>query len=205
MSAKAWLRIAAVAIVVALGVSIYEAWRGARQEKAQLQEKLKSAQQTLSEATSRQQSRQAGLEQQLAQLQQEKATVQKPDQVVKALPDVLPLPKPLVIEETPQSPPTGKTSGKDKPDAANPKVQLPAEDLKPLYDYALGCKACQEQLATSQANLADEKVKAQALGKERDDALQAAKGGSLLQRVARAAKWFAFGAAAGAVAAKMTR
>ena len=202
MSARTWLRIAALAIVVALGVSIYQAWRGAQREQAQLQEKVKSAQQVLSEATARQQSRQADLEQQLAQLQQEKATVQNPAQVVKALPDVLPLPKPLVLP-APHSPTTGQASGKDKPDAPSPAVQLPAEDLKPLYDYAVGCKACQEQLATAQANLADEKVKTQALGKERDDALQAAKGGSLLQRVARAAKWFALGAAAGVVAAKM--
>ena len=45
-------------------------------------------------------------------------------------------------------------------------------------------------------------MKSQALGRERDDALRAAKGGSILRRIARAAKRFAIGAAAGAIAAK---
>ena len=82
-------------------------------------------------------------------------------------------------------------------------VRLPAEDLKPLYDFALECKACQDKLAAAQADLKDEKSKTLALSRERDDALRAARGGSVIQRVARAAKWFAIGAAAGAVAAKM--
>jgi hypothetical protein len=82
---------------------------------------------------------------------------------------------------------------------------LPAADLKPLCDFALDCKACQAKLATSQADLNDEKTKTAALTKERDAAIRAAKGGSALRRVARAAKWFAIGAAAGAVAAEAAR
>ena len=50
-----------------------------------------------------------------------------------------------------------------------------------------------------------EQSKTEALSRERDDALRAARGGSLLHRVARAAKWFLIGAAAGAVAAKYAR
>jgi hypothetical protein len=82
---------------------------------------------------------------------------------------------------------------------------LPASDLKPLYDFALDCKACQAKLTASQADLSDEKTKSAALTKERDAAIRAAKGGSALRRIARAAKWFAIGAAAGAIAAKTTR
>jgi ABC-type transport system involved in cytochrome bd biosynthesis fused ATPase/permease subunit len=84
-------------------------------------------------------------------------------------------------------------------------VQLPAEDLKPLYDFAVNCRECQAQLATAQANLKDEQTKTQALSRERDAALQAARGGSVLRRVVRAAKWFVIGAAAGAVAARLAR
>src|ERR1700739_2604048 len=90
-------------------------------------------------------------------------------------------------------------------DGIQPKVNFPAADLKPLYDFAVDCKACQAKLGAAQADLADETLKSQALGKERDDALRAAKGGSVLRRIASAAKWFAIGAAAGAVAAKATR
>jgi len=57
-------------------------------------------------------------------------------------------------------------------------------------------------LGASQADLADEKLKSQVLSREQEDALRAAKGGSVLRRIGRAAKWFAVGAAAGAIAAK---
>lgn len=124
-----------------------------------------------------------------------------PEQVVKVLPELLSVPKPLELE-----PQTTPATDKGKAAAAlPPKVELPAEDLKPLYDYALGCKACQAELAAEQADLKDEQAKTQALGRERDAALRAARGGSVLRRVARAAKWFVIGAAAGAVAAKCAR
>jgi cytoskeletal protein RodZ len=202
---KTWLQLAAAAVVLTLGISVFVAWRGVRQEQAQLQEKLKTAQQAVTDANTRQETRQTALQQQLAALQKEQAAVRSPQQVVEDLPAVLPLPKPLLIEETSQNGAAGEAGGKGKPDAPSPKVILPLEDLKPLYDSAVACKECQVQLKAVQANLADEKVKTQALGKERDDAVKAAKGGSVLRRVARAAKWFAIGAAAGAVAAKMTR
>ncbi len=99
--------------------------------------------------------------------------------------------------------PASPVPGKVIPDAplAHEAV-LPAQDLKPLYSFALDCQACQARLAAAQADLADEKLKTASLARERDTALQAAKGGSLLRRVARAAKWFVIGAAAGALAAK---
>jgi hypothetical protein len=148
-------------------------------------------------------------------LKRKEATVQKPAQVVAALPDVLTLPAPITIDaEWPASPPssgraesgpyTGK-NGSSVPDGIQPKVNFPAADLKPLYDFAVECKACQAKLVAAQADLADEKGKTQALGRERDDALRVAKGGSVPRRIARAAKWFAIGAAAGAIAAKAVR
>ena len=81
---------------------------------------------------------------------------------------------------------------------------LPAADLKPLYDFAMDCKACQAKLAASQSDLNDEKVKTAALTKERDAAIRTAKGGSALRRIARAAKWLVLGAAAGAIAAEIS-
>jgi hypothetical protein len=83
-----------------------------------------------------------------------------------------------------------------------PDAILPAADLKPLYDFALDCKACQAKLAAAQSDLNDEKTKTAALTIERDAAVRSAKGGSALRRIVRAAKWFVLGAAAGAIAAK---
>jgi hypothetical protein len=86
-----------------------------------------------------------------------------------------------------------------------PNAQIPAADLKPLYDYLLDCKACEAKLTAAQSDLADEKLKTATLTKSRDEALKAAKGGSTFQRTIRALKWFALGAAAGALAAQTHR
>jgi len=93
-------------------------------------------------------------------------------------------------------------NAKEPPKLAEPSAVIPAADLKPLYDFTLDCKACQAKLAAAQADLTDEKAKTAALTRERNEAVRVAKGGSLLQRIARNAKWLAIGAAAGAIAAK---
>jgi hypothetical protein len=218
-----WIKLAAVVAVVILAASVFVAWRDARKEQMALQAELKTTQQALAEATARQATRDAAVNDLVAGLKKREAAVQKPAQVVAALPDVLTLPEPITIEteqasknrvdgvERPASRPGGQVEGgPDRgtgslPNDIEPKVNFPAADLKPLYDFAANCKACQAKLGAAQADLADEKVKSQALGRERDDALRAAKGGSVLRRIARAAKWFAIGAAAGAVAAKVAR
>jgi hypothetical protein len=82
---------------------------------------------------------------------------------------------------------------------------IPTADLKPLYDFALDCKACRSKLAAAQADLTDERARAAILTRERNEAVRVAKGGGLLQRIARNAKWLAIGAIAGAIAAKAHR
>jgi type II secretory pathway pseudopilin PulG len=202
-----WLRIAAVLIAGVAGVSVYFAWRGAQQAQAQLKAELLAAQKALTDADARQQARNAQLVQLLAQFNEKKSTVQNPAQIVKALPDVLPLPTPLTLPAQTTNPGLPPIPGGSKQplETPTPKVELPSEDLKPLYDFAVNCQECQAQLAAAQSNLKDEQTKTQALSRERDTALQAARGGSVLRRVARAAKWFVIGAAAGAVAAKLAR
>jgi hypothetical protein len=215
-----WIKLAAVMVVAVLAASVFVAWRDARKEEVALQTELKTTQQALSEATARQAARDATVNDLVAGLKKKEAALLKPAQVVAALPDVMSLPAPITIEpETVGA--TNQVGGTDRPAAdggpyksqksqslpkgISPKVNFPAADLKPLYDFAADCKACQAKLAASKADLADEKTKSQALGRERDDALRTAKGGSVLRRIARAAKWFAIGAAAGAIAAKAAR
>jgi hypothetical protein len=204
-----WIKLAALLIALALAASVLVAWRDARKEQVALQAELKTTQQALAEATARQATRDAAVNDLVAGLKKKEAAVQKPAQVVAALRDVLPLPAPITIELAPpsqnQTPGPGQPASATLPDAMEPKLNFPAKDLKPLYDFAADCKVCQAKLGTAQADLADEKLKSQALGRERDDALRAAKGGSVLRRIARAAKWFAIGAAAGAIAAKAAR
>ncbi len=112
----------------------------------------------------------------------------------------------LTTEPNRRSSPTAtepNTAGKQS--ASPDQATLPIEDLKPLYDFAIDCKACQAKLAITQADLTDERAKTVVLTHERDQAVHAAKGGSVLRRIARNAKWLAIGALAGAVAAKAHR
>ena len=220
MKLTVWIKAGAVVVALAFAASVFVAWRDAQRQQAALQTELQNTQQALTEATARQTSRDAALNTLLAQLKKSKAEVQKPEQVVAALPSVLPLPEPVQLGGAAAGTDNKVDSGKGKPlipQAASDKshtgekittppiAEFPTADLKPLYDFAVDCQACQAQLAAAQADLKDEQTKEQALGKERDDALKAAKGGSVLRRVARAAKWFAIGAAAGAIAAKAAR
>jgi hypothetical protein len=206
MTLRCWIKVAAALIALVAGVSVYFAWRGAQREQAQLKVELQATQKALADADTRQKTRNEELSQLVAGFNQKKATIQKPEQIVKALPEVLPLPIPILDVQVGGADVPGKL-GTAKPENPVPKseVLLPTADLKPLYDYAVDCQECKAQLAAAQANLADEQTKTQALSRERDSALQVARGGSTLRRIVRAAKWFVIGAAAGAVAAKLAR
>ena len=203
---RAWLQLGAVGVLCALAIAIFFAWRADRRQRIQLQTELAAAQKTVATLTAKQQDRDLQLAQALKQLAQEKRSVKTPAAALRQLPRVLPLP--VTIQEaalalTPAVVPARNPARAVPLSTRPPKtVALPAEDLKPLYDFAVDCRACDAKLAASQADLADEKAKTEAVSRERDDALRAARGGSIWRRIGRAAKWFALGAAAGALAAK---
>lgn len=191
MSLKSWLQLGVTITFLILAVGVVVVWRSEVRERAQLQQQLKTAQDALTAANARESARNAAVKKQVAQLQKSAASIKTPQEVIAALPGILPLPQPISLDAT-------------LPGAAGPakSANLPLEDLKPLYNLAVACKECQTELAAAQANLKDEQAKTQSMSRERDDALRVAKGGSALQRVARAAKWLLIGAAAGAAAAK---
>jgi hypothetical protein len=221
MSWKLILRLGELAVTVILATSLFLAWRAERNDRAKLAAQLAVAQQSLTQATDRQQSRDTDLLHTLANLAAQKRQIQTPEQILQALQQQIPLPQPIVLQPTPQPPAQSSnlTSALDtgvvpseskkqsaaKPTAPEPQTTIPTADLKPLYDFALDCKACQAKLTAAQSDLTDEKSKTATLTKERDEAVRTAKGGSALQRFARAAKWLLIGAAAGTLAARATR
>jgi hypothetical protein len=204
MHMRTWLHLTPVAIALLVAVAFLLDWRSARQDTSRLQAQLREAGQALAQATTAQQERDKQLTQTLAQLNSLKSSVKSQEDILKTLPDVLILPKPLMPAANYDSGlSTSRSIGSTKPEAPQPQpIAIPSEDLKPLYDFALDCKACQARLSAATADLADEKSKTQVLSRERDAALQAARGGSLRQRIKRSAKWFLLGVVAGAVAAK---
>jgi len=233
MLTRICLKLAEILVPIILATTIFVAWQADRRDRAQLATQLAAAQQTISQAAASQHDRDTLLNQTLAQITAQKQSAATPAQILQNLPRAIELPQPITLQPSNTEnvgarfiAPSAEATSTNAQQSANaqpganqthlpnnptPKpVQpadaiLPAADLKPLYDFALDCKACQAKLAASQADLTDEKTKTAALTKERDAAVTAAKGGSALRRVIRAAKWFAIGAAAGAVAAKVAR
>jgi septal ring factor EnvC (AmiA/AmiB activator) len=205
MPSRIWLELAAILVTVILCVTLVEAWRADRRDRDQLNAELAATKQLVAAADARQHDREAQLAQTLAALATEKRTVVTPAQIVRELPREIPLPAPLVLQSAPTAPGQHLPGAEPSSATTNPsqaQVIIAAEDLKPLHDFTLDCQACQAKLASAQGDLADEKSKSSALTQERDQALKIARGGSAWRRIARAAKWFAIGAAAGAVAAK---
>ena len=220
MPTRFWLRLTEILVAVAVAATVLASWRADRRDRAQLAADLTAANQTLTQASSRQHDRDAQLLQTLAALAAEKRVNTTPAQILRELPQQIPLPVPLTLQSSdspssPQRPPcsSGPNCGPEALDPTRPATNpvrnaeaapaiLPAADLKPLYDFALDCKACQAKLAAAQADLTDERAKTATLTRERNEALRIAKGGSALRRIARNAKWLAIGAAAGAIAAK---
>ncbi len=204
MSSRIWLRIAEIIAPMLLVATIVLSWQADRRDRAQLAAQLAAAKQTIVQATASQHDRDNLLSQTLAQLAAQKQSAITPAQVIKEMPGAIELPLPITLrpDSSTARPSTDKSGHVATTATKSEDAVLPADDLKPLYDFALDCKACQAKLAASQSDLADEKTKSAALTKERDQAVAVAKGGSALRRIARTAKWFALGALAGAVAAK---
>jgi type II secretory pathway pseudopilin PulG len=229
MPTRLWLRLAEILIAAAIAATVFAAWRADRRDRDQLAADLAAAKQTLAQADTRQHDRDAQLLQTLATLAAGKRAVTTPAQIIRDLPNQIPLPVAITLQSSnpstnPEKPPCGSglprslrgpkcgpeglDSTQSQANAASKdptQAVIPAADLKPLYDFALDCKACQAKLAAAQADLTDEQAKTAVLTRERNEAVRIAKGGSLLRRIARNAKWLAIGAAAGAIAAKAHR
>jgi hypothetical protein len=216
MPLRFWIRIAELIFVAGLALALFGSWRADRRDRAQLATELAATKQLVAAAGAQQHDRDSQLAETLKSLAAEKRAVVTPAQIASQLPRELGLPSPIVLQSAPANLSNGAPAqssksftGKETPPAngnpAPPQAIIPAEDLKPLYDFTIDCKACQAKLATAQNDLIDERKKTAALTHERDDAVRVAKGGTAWRRIGRAAKWFLIGAAAGAVAAKASR
>ena len=206
MSSQVLFKLAITGVIITFCVATFFVWRADQRDRAQLTAELAATKQLLAAADSRQHDRDSQLAQTLAALAAEKRTVVTPAQIASELSKTIPLPNPIALQTASSSVSEANTqqSAIDSPVPKNisnipAQAVIPAEDLKPLYDFSLDCKACQAKLVAAQGDLTDERAKTASLTKERDDALRIAKGGSAWRRIGRAAKWFLIGAAAGAI------
>ena len=193
---------AAATLVAA--VFVVHAWLAAREDRMRLAATIETQKQIIDAADRRERERAGQLREQLAAIDALKRRIATPQQIVRALPQYLPLPQPIHL-----TPPPAQQGSPlpEKPEphpaeparpAGGPVAQLPVEDLKPLFDFVQDCRACQNELAEAKQQVADDRVKLDALTHERDAALRAARGGSFWTRARRAAKWFIIGVGVGA-------
>lgn len=200
--------VAVIGLLALVAMALIEA-RAWRREQYELKATLAATKSALDAADARERERAATLQTALTKIAAQKRAVSTPKQVLAELPHVLPLPKPITLEAAGRDvqQPSAQESQDTRPESpvtsheSPTRAVIPAEDLKPLYDFALDCKACQERLTAAHADLSDERTKISALTQQRDAALKVARGGGFWRRTGRALKWFALGAAAGAALA----
>lgn len=187
--AGAVLAVAALAILIVV-------WRQARADAAKLKVNLAQQALVVTDASKRETDRDAALKTAVASLETTAAAVKTPAQAIRAIPAVIPLPLPITFN------PVLPAKPGQLPEA--PSANIPAADLKPLYDFGIACQECKATLATMKADRKDDAVKLAAVTKERDDAIATVKGGTKWTRFKRAAKIagvFVVVGAAGGVAA----
>jgi type II secretory pathway pseudopilin PulG len=237
------LEIAAFCAAVLIAALAIHAWLSSRDEQQRLQTTLAEQKQILAAADTREQARQATLNDSLAKIENLRRATQTPQQIIGDLPNYLPLPQPITLappasdahhqqgtalpaksESAPQPSHTEpvRSARNAQPTASSPSstgdlprpqpampcapdgnciAQISASDLKPLYDFTQNCRECQLRLTAAQQDHADDLTKLDALTRERDAAVTAAKGGTFWRRLRRNALWFVVGAAVGATSA----
>jgi len=210
-------RVAALAIAVAVAAAAigFRSWLDARDDRTQMAATIASQNSIIAAAEKREQDRAQQLADTLNQIAALKHTVETPQQVIREMPQFLPpLPQPLETiapksaagsagQPGPQAAAEGGAPGAAKAGQqlpAAPDVRVPSADLKPLFDFVQDCRACQAKLTAAQQDAQDERTKNDALTKQRDAAVKAAKGGSVWTRTVRTVKWVAVGFAVGYLA-----
>lgn len=212
------VEMASLSVVLLLAMLALSAWFASRDEEQRLQATLTAQKQIIDAVGVRERARDTSLKDALAQIGKLKRDTRTPSQIIRDLPKYLPLPQPITITDlanppkaatqhgavtsektsfqplVPPSPPEGLP--------ATPAVQVPAADLKSLYNVVQDYRACQLRLTAANENITDETGKAAALTRERDVAITAARGGTFWRRLRRNALWFAVGAGAGYIAVK---
>jgi hypothetical protein len=193
----------AVALAAAAGIFVFRNWLEGRDDRTRMEVTMASQGTLIAAAERREQDRARELQDTLKQIADLKHSVQTPLQVIREIPQYLPpLPKPLELlpPAAPEAAAKGSATGTRNGEVPARDVRVPAEDVKPLFDFVQDCRACKARLSAAQSDLQDERAKTYALGKERDAAVKAAKGGGFWLRTKRAAKWLAVGFAIGYVA-----
>jgi hypothetical protein len=191
---------AAFAALLALAlVVISHEWHGALVDRAVLDATLKAEHASQADLAKQSALVVQDLKERMAALEVVKLQATTPAQIVREIPSFLPptLQAPVTAITAPA--PAGAPPG--TPPAIT-GLQVPAVDMKPLFDQLVTCKECGEKLTGAQMQTSIDEDKIRSLTKERDAAVKAARGGSVWSKVKRGSEIFLFGAVAGALLAR---
>lgn len=163
------------------GLSVVHQWRMDLQ-KAELTKKAQD--QVIAAADKRTAEREQVYQEAVKELNALKSTPQTTTkQIVERLPQLIQFPEKVAVEPE-HSPVTGQiVPGKED-------LVLSLANQKALNDKLVECASCEADRQRLTGDLADQKVKTTAVEKERDAFKEAAKGGSLKQRMWRRTKAF---------------
>jgi hypothetical protein len=183
----------ATLILLSLAIIVARARNASRQAAMQVRVAFSAQEPIVAQADKREQLRRANVAEELRKNAQAKRAVKTPAEAAARLPAAFAaLPQPISVILPP---------GPLEEPAAPAVINVPRTDLKPLFDHLQDCLACQEQSASAQQDLKDERTKVSALTIERDAAVKASRGGGFWSRLRAGAKWFAIGGVMGALAA----
>jgi uncharacterized coiled-coil protein SlyX len=178
--------IPAIVVLIVLAVLIGSAWSAHVKDEARRDAVIHEQEETIADLHEAMDKRQAELKQQLSELEGRKQSVIK-----------VPSSAPQIIREMIPTP-IQQTAAIEKDTLPNaPVAVLTKQNEIDLAQFALSCKECDTRLQAVEADKADQTKQIAALTTERDAAMKAAKGGSVLQRLRRNAKWFVIGGLAG--------
>jgi hypothetical protein len=183
------IAIGILALVLAFGLFEYH------QESLQLQAMnitVKTQQATINDLKNAMEARNKKLDETIAELEKTRQKVKTPTQAVAEIPNYLP---PLPIPTHVNTIPSPTNPQLQVPDS----ITIPHEDFQALLNYEITAKENAAKLAVAQQDIIDLQKQVVALTKQRDAAVQAAKGGTFWHRLKHTMKVAAIGAVVGAI------
>ncbi|MGH9574592.1 MAG: hypothetical protein ACRD40_13815 [Candidatus Acidiferrales bacterium] len=220
------ITVLSIALALAAAWMTADNWLTAKDAQRQFTNAFADEQNLIVQSDATKQRQENDLKNLLKEIESLKTKTRTPSQVIKELPKYLPLPAPISVAtecggsvkqehykaaaDVPAVRPDKAnnstrsanfrypelTPSLVREDAADAKI--PVQDLKPLFDFAQDCRACDAELDEAHKTAADDSMKIKALTNERDLAIHAQKG-SFWHRMQQDAVWFAFGMAGYAV------
>ena len=213
MNARRWFELGYTVLFLGTILLSGMSWLAEHDARLRLDATVHDQQQVIGQAQARAAARDRAVADQVAEIERERTAVKTPAQAAVRLAQIVPLPQPIILPAvalasapvpdrlpaasvqasgTAEAVPLTRTQAED-----GPMAEIPQADLKPLYDFAQGCRETTLRLDACQSDLSDRQQELTAVETERDAAVAAVHGGTFWHRLADRAKWLAIGVGVG--------